>query len=412
MNVRATRFPLFDSLRAIAALSVLATHAAFFAGVETNHPTRLSAYAARLEIGVAVFFVISGFLLYRPFVRARAHGEPQPAAGPYAWRRFLRIVPAYWVALTLITIWVGTSGVFTATGIPRFYGFAQAYSESTIGGGITPAWSLTIEVAFYVFLPIWAGLMVLLFGRDSRGSVRAETGGLILLFCIAIAWKLVVLGNGDAHHVEITPALIALPAYLDQFALGMGLAVLSIWLEGRDRAPGVVRAIDRFPSLAWGVALLAFWTVSQQIGLHGTFFETFSARQYMERHLLYALFAVALVAPAVVGDQTRGYVRRLLAMRPLLWLGLVSYGIFLWNLTIADRLFHWGLGDVAVLGSNYLGWIATTTVVTAAVAAVSYYVVERPALSLKRLFGEPERPLRGEALEEPAPAKALARPAD
>src|SRR5436190_895785 len=132
MNVRATRFPLFDSLRAIAALSVLATHAAFFAGVETNHPTRLSAYAARLAIG----------------------------------------------------------------------------------GGITPAWSLTIEVAFYVFLPIWAGLMVLLFGRDSRGSVRAETGGLILLFCIAIAWKLVVLGNGDAHHVEITPALIALPAYL------------------------------------------------------------------------------------------------------------------------------------------------------------------------------------------------------
>src|SRR5438067_2583117 len=225
MNTRATRFPLFDSLRAIAALAVLGAHAAVFASLETSHSSVLRPYAARLDVGVAVFFVVSGFLLYRPFVLARTRGRPRPATGPYAWRRFLRIVPAYWVALTLITLWVGTPGVFTATGIPRFYGFAQAYSESTIGGGITPAWSLTIEVAFYVFLPIWAGLMVLLFGRDSRGSVRAETGGLILLFCIAIAWKLVVLGNGDAHHVEITPALIALPAYLDQFVLGMGLAV-------------------------------------------------------------------------------------------------------------------------------------------------------------------------------------------
>ena len=51
----------------------------------------------RLEVGVAIFFCISGFLLYRPFVVAHHRAQAMPAVGAYAWRRFLRIVPAYWV---------------------------------------------------------------------------------------------------------------------------------------------------------------------------------------------------------------------------------------------------------------------------------------------------------------------------
>lgn len=408
MNARATRFPLFDSLRAIAALAVLATHAAVFAGVETGH-SAVGAYAARLEVGVAVFFVISGFLLYRPFVRARSRGERSPAVGPYAWRRFLRIVPAYWVALTVIALWLGGKGVFTGSA-PRYYALGQAYSEHTLGGGITQAWSLTVEVAFYAFLPLWAAAIALVFGRDGRGSVRAEALGLAGLFLLAIAYKIVVLSGTDAHNVEITPQLIALPAYLDHFALGMGLAVLSVWLERRDELPSWLRPIDRFPSLCWLTALLALWAVSTQVGLHGRFFEPFSRTNYIERHLLYALVAVGLVAPAVIGDQTRGVVRRVLALRPLLWLGLVSYGIFLWNLAIMGRLAAWGMGDVRVLHS-YPGWLVAGTAATVLVATVSYYAIERPALSLKRMFGEPAPLERGEALDEPAPVTALAPPA-
>jgi peptidoglycan/LPS O-acetylase OafA/YrhL len=404
VNTRATRFPLMDSLRAIAALAVLATHAAVFAGLETAGGTTMGQYAARLDAGVAVFFVISGCLLYRPFVRTRLAGAPAPATGPYAWRRFLRIVPAYWLALTLITLLWGTPGeVFGWPGLIQYYGVAQAYSVDTFGGGLTQAWSLTIEVAFYIFLPIWAFAMRRVLGR--RGF-RAEAVALGLLFAAGVVYKLVVLSGGAASKVAITPQLVSLPAYLDHFALGMGLAVLSIWVEQQRRLPRALGWIDRFPSLSWLVALIAFWVVSTRIGLHGRFLEPFSSTNYLERHLLYGVFGVCLVAPAVVGDQTQGVVRRFLALRPLLWLGLVSYGIFLWNLAMLDRLQHWGFSG------NYLFWCVAGVAVTAPVAALSYYVVERPALSLKRLFGEPAPPRRAEALEEPAPVSALAGPAD
>ena len=409
MNARATRFPLFDSLRAIAALAVLATHAAVFAGLETSSGSTLGQYAARLDAGVAVFFVISGCLLYRPFVRARLEAAPAPATGPYAWRRFLRIVPAYWLALTLITLLFGTSGhVFGWPGIARFYGVGQAYSSQSFGGGLTQAWSLTVEVAFYAFLPLWAFGMRAFLGR--RGF-RAEALALALLFAVGVAYKVAVLSGGNAHQVAITPKLVALPAYFDHFALGMALAVLSLWVEQQRRLPRGLGWIDRLPGLSWLVALVAFWVVSTRIGLHGRFLEPFSTTNYLERHLLYGVVAVALVAPAVLGDQRRGVTRRFLAMRPLLWLGVVSYGIFLWNLALLDRLYHWDLGSVPLLDS-FPGWCIAGLAITAPVAAASYYVLERPALSLKGLFPDRGRRNAGEALEEPAPVTAVASRGD
>ena len=154
MNVQSARFPLMDSLRAIAALSVFVYHVAFVLGwFDEGLAGR---YLRELNLGVSIFFVLSGFLLYRPFVAARVEGEPSPALVPYAIRRVARIVPAYWVALTIIAIWLPVSGVFTAEGIVTYYGFLQAYDPDTITGGIGQAWTLTVEVSFYILLPILA----------------------------------------------------------------------------------------------------------------------------------------------------------------------------------------------------------------------------------------------------------------
>ena len=82
-------FEGFDGLRAIAAIAVAITHSAFISGFNIRNDT-WGPYTARLDIGVAVFFVISGFLLYRPFVLARFRNSSGPATLPFFRRRFLR----------------------------------------------------------------------------------------------------------------------------------------------------------------------------------------------------------------------------------------------------------------------------------------------------------------------------------
>src|SRR5918999_5190185 len=89
------RFPLFDSLRGIAALGVFLVHASL---VANSDGTWYGRYVVSLESVLAIFFVISAFLLYRPFVAARIdRTSTAPRVADYARNRFLRIVPAYWV---------------------------------------------------------------------------------------------------------------------------------------------------------------------------------------------------------------------------------------------------------------------------------------------------------------------------
>jgi peptidoglycan/LPS O-acetylase OafA/YrhL len=83
----------------LAALLVLGTHAAFATGKLTHG--YLGLVYARLEIGVPIFFVLSGFLLFRPWVRAAAAGLAAPSVRHYARRRLRRIMPAYLVTVLL-----------------------------------------------------------------------------------------------------------------------------------------------------------------------------------------------------------------------------------------------------------------------------------------------------------------------
>lgn len=419
MNVRANRFPLVDSLRAIAALCVLLTHTAVAAGVSGNPHSALSPYAQRLDVGVAIFFLISGLLLYRPFVAARFRDRRMPAVGPYGWRRFLRIAPGYWLALTVTAVWVGTSayelGVFSSGGLPIYYLMLQTYRGQTLSGGLVQGWTLTIEITFYAFLPLYAWAMrgvarrrARRSGRNPRSVLRSELIGLVVLVIVSEAWKAVVLSGQSPHQVVITPTLDALPSFLDQFALGMGLAVLSAWIEQRGTAPPWVARFDRASVLSWVFAALAFYVVSKRIGISPRFFAPMGRWQYLGREWLYAAVAFGLLAPAVIGDQTRGLPRRVLSLRVLAWLGLISYGLYLWQTTVLAQLQRWNFGAHSVI-HPWVWWSAGTLVMTAAIAAASYYLLERPMLSLKNVFGTQRGPA-GEALAEPAGDGAAAPP--
>ena len=143
--MRRDRYPLIDGLRAVAAIGVLLTHSAISSGLVTSGATGFR-YAQRLEVGVTIFFVISGFVLYRPFLLARVD-VPR-----YAWRRALRIVPAYWIALTVAALVLGRPEVWSHP--LAFYGFGQIYSRPTLPGGLIQAWTLDIEAVSYTHLTL------------------------------------------------------------------------------------------------------------------------------------------------------------------------------------------------------------------------------------------------------------------
>jgi peptidoglycan/LPS O-acetylase OafA/YrhL len=398
MNVRAERFPLMDSLRAIAALSVLAFHAAFFAGMYTSDSV-LRPYLAQPGAGVAVFFAISGFLLYRPFVRARLEDEPSPRLGPYAVRRFLRIVPAYWLALTVVAVWLSLDIVGDpAWHVPLFYGFGQIYTADTALSGLAQAWTLCVEVTFYAFLPLWALAM-------RRRGVRAELLALAALAAASLGWKLFATRHVRPSALDSGPWLMPLPNFLDQFAAGMALAVVSV--------RGLPDRLERSTRRAlpwWLLAALAYWVMCTRIGLDGRLGDRITRPEFLLRHELEIVVAVGLLVPAIFAAERGGAVRRLLAWRPLLYLGLVSYGIYLWHEAIvrqiAKGISHW-LSDTVGLGvdARFAVLSALTLAAATAIATVSYYGVERPLLRRgRRAGGDPDAEQPGEALAEPTPA--------
>jgi peptidoglycan/LPS O-acetylase OafA/YrhL len=388
MNARATRFPLFDSLRAIAALSIFGTHAYYTIG--GNRPSDLRLFTSRLDVGVFIFFAISGFLLYRPVVRARLREVRPPSALAYGWRRLLRIGPAYWIALSIVAVWLHERYVIELRNAPWMYLFGQSYRPILAIGGLVQAWSLCVEAAFYVFLPLWAfGMRVLPFASP-RARLRSELVGLALLVVAGFGFTALSVENGSTIAHTSFPLHLTLPCYLQVFAVGMCFAVLSVWYEERE-LPAWLRPLDRFPGIGWGLALVAFWAVSTQIGLGGGD-GTHSMSMFLGRSALYTVVALGLVAPAVFGDQARGLVRRVLANRALLWIGLISYSFFLYHVAVIIKVSEW----------NVPAQTPIAFVLSLLIAALGYYAIERPVLRLKGLVGPSMPP--GEAVVEPAPA--------
>jgi peptidoglycan/LPS O-acetylase OafA/YrhL len=394
MNVRSGRYRLVDSMRAIAFACVLTAHTAFFAGFASNGSS-LRPFFARLDVGVPIFFLISAFLLYRPFVVARLRGEEPPLVGAYAWRRFLRIAPAYWLALCVIGLWLGMPGVFTAAHAPLYFGFAHIYTNATLNVNAMPqAWSLCVEVAFYIFLPVYAALMRRVPGR----GVRAELVGAGLLFAVALAYKLWLYARGPVTSEPLLSWRVALPEYLDYFAIGIALSALSV----ADVPARLIGVVARRPWACWLAAAVCFVVVSKGIGLTGSVSDHVTEARYLARHYLYALIALSLFLPSVFGDPEEGLIRRLLGWPLIRWIGLVSYGAFLYHVAVLEQLDKWRFGSFANDVSPYV-WFPVALAGSLAIAAVSWYCFERPLLSLKRLVPRRERLERGEAFLEPAP---------
>jgi peptidoglycan/LPS O-acetylase OafA/YrhL len=367
------RFPLMDSIRALAAISILLGHALARAGVYESD-NWLGPYAARLDSGVAIFFVVSGCLLYRPFVVALAAGEHLPSVAAYAWRRALRIYPAYWVALTVVLFASGLSvGLTLEEGYPQYL-LAQIYGE--YNSALPQAWTLCVEVSFYAFVPAFAALLA----RRRTGWLGSQIVAIGTLVLISLAWKLGLM------HWDAQRGAQWLPAYLDQFALGMALAVLTVWMSGEGSESRWPATLRRWSGVGWLVAGAAF-LASTHIGLPSHFtaawYLPMSDAQTLGRHALMSLIGIGVAVPAVLA--AGGVVHRVLGWRPLLYLGKISYGIYLWQFLIFNQVLPAAPSFIHPYAWYSVGGFAATVVL----AALSYRYVEAPAMRLRHLSDGP-----------------------
>jgi peptidoglycan/LPS O-acetylase OafA/YrhL len=355
-------------VRAVAALLVVFCHAGAVSGVTFRSGAGI--YLARMEVGVSVFFVLSGFLLYRAFaVRHLIGGEP-PALVRFWTRRAGRIFPAYWVALTLVPVVIGRALVDDPVDVGVYYGLAQIYDADRVLGGLYQAWSLCTELAFYLFLPIYAMAMSRRV-RPLASQLRVELAGIAALYAASVIFRISLLALGVGGY-----QFTWLPAWLDMFALGMGLAVASAWMTTTRSTPRVLAVAVERPALCLAIAAAAFVAVSN-LGIP-TGLAPLSAYQRLMGQFLYSLVAVTLVAPAVFSQ--RGRLPAVLTSRPLVAIGLVSYSMYLWHPAMIDKAVDWTGGRTLAAEAGPV--FVLSVALTVAVAAASYVLVERPLATI------------------------------
>ena len=353
------RVPALTGVRALAALLVLATHAAYTTGKYTHG--YLGLIYSRMEIGVPIFFVLSGYLLFGPWVRAAMTGAPGPSVRRYAWRRFRRIMPAY--AVTVLAAFAlyhfrtaGPNPGHSWNGLLRNLTLTQIYTDnylfSHLHQGLTQMWSLAVEVAFYAVLPVLAYLLlVVLCRRQWRPWLLLA--GLAGLALISPAWMVLV------HTVDGLPdgAKLWLPGYLAWFVGGMMLTVLAAM---RVRCYGFVVV---------PLAVVCYFIASTPIAGEPTTSPSGLA-QAVVKVAFYAVIATLLVAPPALSDN--GWYSRFLASRPMVWLGEISYEIFLVHLILMEiamvEILHWPV---------YTGSMPVLFVVTLALSIPAAWLLHR-----------------------------------
>ncbi len=361
--------PPLDGLRGIAVLLVMLSHTIVLV------PGRLAGgryhdYVSGGLLGVDLFFVLSGFLITAILLGERAtHGGV--ALGSFYARRALRLLPALYLFLLvswlyatfvgfptnpdLLPIQPGSVGSSIRWALIYASNWQVVYHLFSVSEGFGHLWSLAVEEQFYL---VWPVLLIVLL-RVCR-DVRAVVAFLVVAIGL-VALRRYVLWSEGMNPLFL---YVRTDTRADSLLVGALLAVL--WVRRRTPTRGLVPA-------AWiATAVLCLFVATAQLE---------SAYLYVGGFTVFALATAALILATVETDWVGN---RFLSVQPLRMVGRVSYGLYLWHLPIFFA--------VAREGQSWspLVRVAVAFCLTAALTALSWELVERPALQLKRRFSRRE----------------------
>ena len=370
--------PALDGLRAVAVVAVMGFHA---------DPGRFHGG----YFGVDIFFVLSGFLITSLLLAEReAHARIDFPA--FYARRGLRLLPAL---VTMVAAVVAlsvaapdiSSAALTSRDAPAtiFYVANWVYATESVFefGYLSHMWSLSIEEQFYFFWPLALTALLAVGARRSKPLlVGALVGGFVV--SNALRWSLFEAG------VSLPRLVFGTDTRLGGLLLGGALGLLFTWdLLPRTRlglacirVSGAVAAV----TLAW--LLLGERYAQSALNLH-------PERVIREGYAVIAVASVVFLLWLVV--EPASPLARALSLRPMVWIGKTSYGLYLWHVPV-DRF----------LDPERLGWPTFPTqilrvVVTLAIVSASYYLLEQPCLRLKRRFERRPDRVAADTLEVAVP---------
>lgn len=377
----ATHVRTLDGLRAAASLLVVGTHVGFWTGLVT--PSFTGAVVARMDVGVALFFGLSGFLLGRPWIVAAlsVDDRPGPSVRTYAVRRVARIVPAYWCALAAVLVLeaghllrpeLRSTGQLTAGNIASHVVLTQDLIGDHLSS-FSQTWSLTTEATFYLALP---GLGWLLCLRAARAGSADQRYAVVVRGCLAglLLGAAVTAYAATDLPLASGPLNTSLLGHAGWFAAGAWVCAV----RSSGRSPGRLASLR--PDELVAVAALCFVLASSPLCGQLLFADS-EPWQAAGRELLYAaVAALALLAVTRATSDTAApsVTGRVLSHPLLVWIGDRSYGLFLWHLPVLFVVLTVLGGPLFDPSPLLTGGL--TLAISLAIADASFRWVEQPVL--------------------------------
>ncbi|WP_431043205.1 acyltransferase family protein [Streptomyces sp. P1-3] len=380
--------PAVDGLRAIATCMVLLVHLAQWTGGMIDENGEAGPFARVMtgfQAAVPIFLIISGYLLYRPWVDATLSGRAAPKAAHFFWHRFLRVFPAYWLLIVTALVAFDRDRLGDTWRTVRLLSaqHVQHWQDLRADPGVVSHWAQTwtigTEIHFYLALPLVAFVLhrVLTLRHGTRVSLALLAGVAVL----DVIW-LVSTTPSDPFG---PPSLWWLRGYLGFLAAGMAFAIVAGRAAATGRHTAAERLVARHPWVCWGVALIALAMANTDWAGSVVDPAVLTKTEATVRYVCHMLIAAGLAAPLLLA---RGSGPELLLSRPVpQWLGRNSYGIYLWHLVIMQVLVrHVMDGEYARLDTgDFFVLLPFVTLLSILAGWLSYTLVERPVLRRFRI---------------------------